>query len=306
MTTRGRFAPSPTGRMHLGNIYTALLSWLAAKSENGEWILRIEDLDPQRSKPEFAIQIEDDLRWLGLRWDEGGNCSEFRQSERSELYAHFFDILQKKSLLYPCFCRRADILASQAPHANDHHGIYAGTCRYLTADERAEKSKTRQPSTRILVPNSDIDFDDLHYGHQQLNLQTSCGDFVIRRADGVFAYQLAVVVDDALMHINQVVRGNDLLASTPQQLYLYQQLGFDTPQFGHLPLLCSDSGERLCKRDKSLDLGELRKHFSAEQIVGKLAFYAGLIDRETPIAPHELIPLFDWQKIPTDNIIIKI
>ena len=301
---RGRFAPSPTGRMHLGNVYTALLSWLAVKSEGGEWILRIEDLDPQRSKTAFASQIEDDLRWLGLDWDAGGNCSSFRQSERAEIYAHYYQILKEKGLIYPCFCSRADIAAAQAPHATDHHGVYAGTCRNLTEKERMERAATRQPAMRLMAPDEEIVFVDGHYGPQCANLQQACGDFVVRRADGVFAYQLAVVVDDALMGVNQVVRGNDLLASTPQQIYLYRLLGFDEPQFFHLPLLCNATGARLCKRDRSLDLGELRKSYSAEEIVGRLAFVANLIDRPESIAPRELVPLFSWQKIPKENIIV--
>lgn len=290
--------------MHLGNVYTALLSWLAAKSQGGEWVLRIEDLDPQRSKSAYAAQIEDDLLWLGLLWDEGGNRTGFRQSERADIYAHYFRLLNEKGMVYPCFCSRADIMAAQAPHATDRHGVYAGTCRHLTDGERRQKAATRTPAMRLIVPDEEIVFDDGHYGMQRANLQTACGDFVVCRADGVFAYQLAVVVDDALMGINQVVRGNDLLASTPQQLYLYRLLGFDAPQFYHLPLLCSASGARLCKRDSSLDLGELRKTCTAEEIVGKLAFLAHLTDREEPIAPRELLPLFDWRKIPHTDIIV--
>lgn len=300
---RGRFAPSPTGRMHLGNIYTALLSWLSVKSVGGEWILRIEDLDPQRSKSTYAEQIEDDLHWLGLPWDEGGYTAGYRQSERADIYEYYFGLLQQKGVIYPCFCSRADIMASQAPHAGEHH-VYAGTCRHLTDTERRKKMSERKPAIRLAVPDQTICFTDGHYGKHCANLKTDSGDFVVRRADGVFAYQLAVVVDDALMHINQVVRGNDLLTSTPQQIYLYRQLGFDVPQFYHLPLLCSASGERLCKRDKSLDLGELRKNFSAEEIVGELAFLAHLIDKKEPVSPQELLPLFDWQKIPHTNIVI--
>ncbi len=301
----GRFAPSPTGRMHLGNVYTALLSWLAAKAEGGEWLLRIEDLDPQRSKTAYATQIEDDLRWLGLPWDKGGNCTDFRQSERTEIYAHYFRQLEQKELIYPCFCSRADIAAAQAPHATDHHGVYAGTCRHLTDDERRQRATVRKPAMRLRIPDEAIAFVDGHYGAQCANLLTACGDFVVRRADGVFAYQLAVVIDDALMGIDQVVRGNDLLASTPQQIYLYRLLGFEVPQFYHLPLLCSASGARLCKRDRSLDLGELRKTLTAEEIIGKLAFWAHLIDRPEPITPHELVPLFDWTKIPHDNLVVE-
>lgn len=321
---KGRFAPSPSGRMHLGNVYSALLSWLSAKSQGGEWVLRIEDLDPGRSRKEYAEQIEDDLRWLGLVWDEGGTQGgpdgPYFQSQRNELYAHYLDVLQKKGLTYPCYCTRADIMATQAPHESDGRIVYAGTCRPKniigaasgTQDARKEKAaqgcdsseKGAAHATRIIVPDEEICFIDRHYGEQRVNLATHCGDFILRRKDGAWAYQLAVVVDDALMGITEVVRGEDLLLSAAQQIFLYKELGFKAPEFCHLPLLCNEAGQRLSKRDKSLDMGELRKTLSAAEIIGQLAFYAGLLPHPEPVSAKELITEFDWKKVPTRSITV--
>lgn len=300
---KGRFAPSPTGRMHLGNIYSALLSWLSVRSQGGAWVLRMEDIDPQRSRPEFAEQIKDDLRWLGLDWDE-----EYTQSERYALYEAHLTRLQQLGLTYPCYCSRADIMATQAPHESDGRIVYAGTCRpaALSTPDRPiptpNYSPNRSPSTRLFVPNEEIAFTDAHYGEQAVNLATHCGDFILRRADGAWAYQLAVVVDDALMGITEVVRGRDLLLSAPQQIYLYRLLGYPVPTFCHLPLLCNEAGQRLCKRDKSLDLGELRQHHSPEEIIGILAYYAGLTEHVETMKASELIEGFRWDKIPTHDI----
>lgn len=310
---KGRFAPSPTGRMHLGNVYAALLSWLSVRSQGGEWVLRIEDLDPQRSKIEFAKQIEDDLRWLGLNWDEGGLASakshkkedSFVQSERGEIYEKYLKILEEHHLTYPCFCSRADILATQAPHESDGRIVYAGTCRGKKIENSSRPPAARPPATRLIVPDKEIAFVDLHYGKQSVNLARHCGDFILRRGDGAWAYQLAVVVDDALMGITEVVRGRDLLLSSPQQIFLHNLLGFTSPQFAHFPLLCNSSGQRLCKRDKNLDLGEIRKTgITPEKIIGKLAFWSKLIDREEPVLPQELISEFAWQKIPKQDITV--
>ena len=302
---KGRFAPSPTGRMHLGNVYSALLSWLSVRSQGGSWVLRIEDLDPQRSRRAFAEQVEDDLRWLGLDWDE-----RYVQSEREALYLEHLNRLAQKGLTYPCYCTRADILATQAPHESDGRVVYAGTCRpkhlegaWLNADAHPSG---RKPATRIVVPDVTISFVDAHYGVQSVNLARHCGDFVLRRADGAWAYQLAVVVDDALMGITEVVRGRDLLLSAPQQIYLYRLLGFEVPVFCHLPLLCNLSGQRLCKRDKSLDLGEIRKSgHSPESVLGRLAFYAGIIDRPEPVSALELVPEFSWGKVPVEDMLVR-
>ena len=305
----GRFAPSPSGRMHMGNVYSALLSWLSARSQNGEWILRIEDLDPQRCKREYAEQLEDDLRWLGLDWDAGGiEDPDYVQSQRGATYEKYLNMLQDQGLTYPCYCSRADILATQAPHESDGRVVYQGTCRPDGTAEKAaiiaEKARNCQhaPATRLKVPDREICFTDGHYGPQSINLARECGDFILRRADGAWAYQLAVVVDDALMGVTEVVRGRDLLLSVPQQLYLYGLLGFQSPSFVHLPLLCNQQGQRLCKRDHSLHMGVLREQYSAPELIGLIACHAGLIDRPDTITAAELIPLFDWGKIPTADI----
>lgn len=314
---KGRFAPSPTGRMHLGNVYSAILSWLSAKSQDGAWVLRIEDIDPQRSRQEFADQLMDDLRWLGMEWDEGP----YYQSQRGTIYEEYLAKLNDLGLTYPCYCTRADILATQAPHESDGRVVYKGTCRpkavnseQLTVNNGplatpkspiTNKSSliiNRAPATRLIVPDEEISFVDNHYGENSINLATHCGDFILRRADGAWAYQLAVVIDDALMGITEVVRGRDLLLSVPQQIYLHRLLGFTPPTFCHLPLLCNQEGQRLCKRDRSLDLGELRKNHTAEEIVGQLAFYAGIIDHKEPASVKELISEFSWKKVPLEDI----
>ena len=310
--TKGRFAPSPSGRMHLGNVYAALLSWLSVKKKGGSWVLRIEDLDPQRCKLEYALQLEDDLRWLGLDWDEGGtenrgDCGPYLQSQRSEIYEEYLNRLHKTGLTYPCTCTRADIMATQAPHESDGRIVYKGTCRPLampnhTVTEYPHSGK--QAATRLYVPDKQISFTDGHYGAQSVNLATHCGDFVLRRKDGAWAYQLAVVVDDALMGITEVVRGRDLLLSASQQIYLYDILSLQTPDFIHFPLLCNNERQRLSKRDKSLDMGILRSHYTPEQIIGKIAYYAGQTDRPEPMNPEELLKIFAWEKVPVNDIII--
>lgn len=295
---KGRFAPSPTGRMHLGNVFSALLSWLSAKSQGGTWLLRIEDIDPQRSKQEYAELIMDDLHWLGLDWDEGP----YYQSERGDIYEHYLKQLTDNGLTYPCYCTRADILATQAPHESDGRVVYKGTCRNL-----APGVKTGPAAIRMKVPSEGkgiLSFTDGHYGMQTIDLTTHCGDFIVRRKDGAWAYQLAVVVDDALMGINEVVRGCDLLLSSPQQIYLAQQLGFATPHFTHLPLLCNKQGQRLSKRDQSLDMAALRTSNTPEEIIGMLAHAAGLQQSNEPITAQELVGEFSWDKIPTNNIIM--
>lgn len=292
----GRFAPSPTGRMHLGNVFCALLSWLSAKSKGGEWRLRIEDLDPGRSRLDFALQLQEDLLWLGLPWD--GEV--VWQSRRSHIYEHYLRQLQEAGLTYPCFCTRADILATQAPHETDGRIVYAGTCRGKILDEM---EKNMPAALRFIVPDEVISFCDGHYGEQQVNLARHCGDYILRRKDGAWAYQLAVVVDDALMGVTEVVRGRDLLLSTLQQLHLYRTLGLNEPRFCHHPLLINENGQRLCKRDLSMDIGYLRdQHFEPSVIIGHLAFRAGILPAPTPALPHDLLPLFDWNRVPKEDI----
>ncbi|MDE6786727.1 MAG: tRNA glutamyl-Q(34) synthetase GluQRS [Muribaculaceae bacterium] len=293
--TVGRFAPSPSGRMHLGNIYTALLSWLSVKSRGGKWILRIEDLDPQRSKMEYARQIEDDLRWLGLEWDEGGidgkgSNGPYLQSQRHHLYEEALVKLKDTGLCYPCTCTRADILATQAPHESDGRVVYKGTCRpSVLPSPFIEKPKA---AVRIAVPDEEITFIDRIKGIQTVNLARHCGDFIVRRGDCAWSYQLAVVVDDALMGVSEVLRGDDLLLSAAQQIYLYNLLGFTPPEFAHVPLVCNEAGIRLSKRDKSLSMEYLRAHHSSEEILGMAAHRAGLIPSSRAITLQELIEVY--------------
>lgn len=305
----GRFAPSPSGRMHLGNLLCGLIAWLSVRSQNGKMILRQEDLDSMRCPLSYARLIEEDLRWFGLDWDEGGlegkgPHAPYLQSRRSDIYQKYLDKLEQKGLLYPCFCSRAQLHAASAPHLEDGQVLYPGTCRRLTPQQVGQKRKTRSPAIRVKVPDRTVGFTDLHYGRVEQNLAARCGDFILRRSDGVFAYQLAVTVDDGLMEVTQVVRGRDLLSSTPRQIWLLQELGFSVPEYGHIPLLLDETGSRLSKRDLSLDLGELRKRFGRpEPILGKLAYAAGLLDRPEPASVKELVSVFSWDKIPKADLL---
>lgn len=260
----GRFAPSPTGRMHLGNIYTAYRSWRSVREHGGRWILRIEDLDPGRSRYEYARQIEDDLMWLGLDWDEGGLDDRgmngpYSQSRRGDIYKTHFDRLCEMGLVYGCQCRRADILATQAPHQSDGRVVYAATCRTLglNPDGRA---------ARLVVPDREVSFADRYFGICTYNLAKDCGDFIIKRADCAWGYQLAVVVDDALMGVTEVVRGADLLLSTAQQIYIYELFGYPVPEFAHLPLIANSEGVRLSKRDAALSMETLRREHTPSSL----------------------------------------
>ena len=312
----GRFAPSPSGRMHLGNVFTALISWLSAKKSGGRWILRVEDLDPQRSRMEYARQIEDDLLWLGLDWDEGGiggkgSNGPYLQSERGNVYEEALRKLTETGLTYPCYCTRADIMATQAPHETDGRVVYAGTCRPRNLGETERRAvdamssarsgmadeTRRERATRLFVPDEEIRFNDRLYGAQSVNLARHCGDFVLRRADGAWAYQLAVVVDDALMGVKEVVRGSDLLLSSAQQIYLYRLLGLEPPEFAHVPLLCNSSGQRLSKRDRSMSMEELRKVYTPSHLIGYMAYVAGILPEPFPISAEGLLPLFSWSAL---------
>ena len=302
---KGRFAPSPSGRMHLGNAWSALLAWLSVRSRGGTVVLRLEDLDPDRCKRSFCDGVEEDLKWLGLDWDEGGSAGgdRYYQSNRSDLYAAALEQLRAKGLLYPCYCTRGQLHAANAPHRSDGEVIYAGTCRNLTEEERREREKTRRAALRICVPEEKIQFADRLQGVYEEQLAEDCGDFILRRSDGVFAYQLAVVVDDALMGVTDVTRGSDLLSSTPRQIFLQRQLGYETPEYCHVPLLCAPDGRRLSKREADLTLEALRESGrKPETIVGRLACAAGLIDRPEPISAAELIPLFSVDRLPKKDI----
>lgn len=291
----GRFAPSPTGIMHAGNVFAALNSWLLAKSQGGKVVLRIEDLDEGRSRKKFADAAMRDFEALGLSWDEGP----FYQHDRQEAYMDAFEKLRRAGLTYPCYCTRAEINAQSAPHGMGEKAVYGGRCRRLSPQERIRleerlASDGRSPSQRLEVPGETVEFDDLYQGRFAQRLDTECGDFVVRRSDGGFAYQLAVVVDDAAQGVNCVARGYDLLVSTPQQIHLQRLLGLDTPQYAHFPLLCAEDGRRLAKRNKDAALDELLAvHGSPEAVLGHVAYIGGLQPEDAPATPEQLLTHFD-------------
>lgn len=292
----GRFAPTPSGRMHLGNVFAFLIAWLSVKSRGGSIVLRMEDLDTQRTSAEFAEFLRSDLRWLGLHWDE----ETAPQSQRSATYDRYFEKLQDERLLYPCYCTRSQLHNVNAPHLSDGTYVYAGTCRNLTTAQRA--AFDRKPAWRVQVPDRVWEFTDLLQGTHIENLATDCGDFVVRRADGVYVYQLAVTVDDGESGVTEVVRGVDLLGSSARQMYLQELFGFSHPTYGHVPLLVAPDGRRLSKRDKDLDLGVLRQNISAEALIGTLAYSAGLLEKPIPISAAELAGEFSWQIMKKQDI----
>lgn len=305
---RGRFAPTPSGKMHIGNALTALLGWLQMRRLNGRYILRIEDIDEHRSRGELVDELIRDLKWLGLDWDEGpgvgGSFGPYVQTERKALYEHALAKLNEARLLYPCYCSRADIAAAaSAPHGLASEGRrYPGTCRHLTKEEAQRKELHKKPSLRMKVPKQAVAFTDEIAGHQIYALEKS-GDFVVRRADAMISYQLAVVVDDALMGITHVLRGADLLDSTPRQLLLYEALGYKPPHFAHVPLIVDAEGKRLAKRNRGLSLSFLRgQGIQPQRIVGWLAWTAGLISSPEPVSPSELVQSFDTARITPEPI----
>ena len=287
----GRFAPTPSGRMHLGNLFSALLAWLSVKSRDGEMVLRMEDLDTQRTSREYARILREDLQWLGLTWDRETPA----QSQRTEVYDRYFDILKEKGLLYPCYCTRSQLHSVNAPHLSDGTYVYPGTCRDLTDAQRA--AMNRAPAWRVRVPDKLWQVEDKIQGHYECNLATDCGDMVVRRADGIYVYQLAVTVDDGLAGVTEVVRGSDLLSSAPRQMYLQELFGFPHPEYAHVPMLLAPDGRRLSKRDRDLDLGALRRNYSPEEIIGTLAHCAGLLAQREPVSLEELRGEFSWKKV---------
>ena len=296
MATVGRFAPTPSGRMHLGNVFAALVAWLSVRHDGGHMVLRMEDMDTQRTSPENAQVLREDLLWLGLDWDQETQP----QSQRSQIYQEYFEKLEAMGLLYPCYCTRSQLHSVNAPHLSDGTYVYTGTCRNLSDAQRA--AFDRAPAWRVQVPDQEWTVDDRIQGTYKENLATHCGDFVVRRADGVYVYQLAVTVDDGLAGVNQVVRGTALLSSAPRQMYLQSLLGFPHPEYAHVPMLLAPVGRRLSKRDKDLDLGYLRTHTTAEKLMGVLACSAGLLDSPTPISARELADVFSFDKIRGDAI----
>ena len=298
--TVGRFAPSPSGKMHLGNLFSFLMAWCSVRAAGGELVLRMEDLDPQRTSAEFAAGIRRDLLRFGLDWDREVPC----QSSRNAAYDEAFSKLEALGLIYPCYCSRAEVHAASAPHLGQSEFVYAGTCRDLTPAQRA--AKTRLPAWRLRVPAEEWTVHDGLQGDYTELLSRDCGDFVLRRADGIYAYQLAVVVDDADNGVTQVVRGRDLLASTPRQLYLFSLLGKPAPIYFHVPLLMAPDGRRLSKRDGDLDLDTLLGRFTPEEIIGALAHAAGLLDRKESISAPELASVFDWRRVRKDDICLTL
>jgi glutamyl-tRNA synthetase len=303
---RGRYAPSPTGELHLGNVRTALVAWLGVRAAGGTFIMRVEDLDPPRIIPGAEQRILEDLRWLGMDWDEGpdvgGPHAPYRQSERYPVFREALATLRASGRLYGCTCSRADLkrLAS-APHAGEEGPVYPGICRgkELAIDTATEPDpRQRSAALRFHVHPGTVCFDDLLAGRYCQEVTEQVGDFVVRRADGLYAYQLAVVVDDGAMGINQVVRGADLLDSTPRQIQLFEALGRPVPTFAHVPLVLNEAGQRLAKRDQATSIRQMREAGVApETVIGILGASLGLFDRPEPLRLSELVSAFTWDRV---------
>lgn len=313
----GRFAPTPSGRMHLGNAFACLLAWLSVRAQNGRILLRIEDLDPLRTGGPHTAALLDDLLWLGLDWDGPSTPGKspgpgydttlklWYQSRRTSFYEKTLARLAAKERVYPCFCSRAQLHAASAPHASDGSYVYSGRCRALPPGQAAARAGAHSPALRLQVPDIDISFEDGVQGLYTENLLQTCGDFILRRSDGVFAYQLAATADDGDMGVTEVVRGRDLLPSAPRQIWLLKTLGYSLPQYCHVPLLLAPDGRRLAKRDRDLDLGVLRqKNKHPQALTGQLAHLAGLLEKPEAVAAADLIKLFNWGKIhKTDRVL---
>jgi glutamyl-tRNA synthetase len=295
--------------MHLGNAWTFLLTWLSVRSQNGRLVLRVEDIDPQRSKAPFTEALLEDLRWLGLDWDEGPDGytqkTSCLQSRRTFFYEEAIARLEDAGFIYPCFCTRSELRnLGSAPHVEDFGAPYPGTCRTLTKEKQSELFKAgRKAALRLRCAETSVSFDDALWGRQYLELAECGGDFALRRSDGVFSYQLAVTVDDALMGITEVMRGRDILPSTPRQVVLQHLLGYPVPKHIHVPLLLDVKGEKLSKRHKSLTLRELRqKGVDAARLNGLLSQMAGINPSGRPVRPEELLPLYSLDKLPVQDI----
>jgi len=300
-TVVGRLAPSPTGTQHVGNARTYLIAWLSARSQGGRVVLRIEDLDGPRVKPGAVETAFNDLRWLGLEWDG----EPMIQTQRLSHYRAAFERLQSMELVYPCTCTRADIeRAASAPHAEHEGPIYPGTCAHRGVADAARLTD-RPYAWRLRVGNDTITFDDRFRGRTSLNLHDIGGDFVVWRSEGIPAYQLAVVVDDAAQGVTEVIRGDDLVPSTPRQLLVYRLLGLPPPSFAHVPLVVRPDGRRLAKRHGDVHLANLRRFgVSPQALLGLLAWSCGWIDRIEPIALTDLVARFGWAAIPHDPFVL--
>ena len=294
----GRFAPTPSGFLHPGNLLCAMLAYLSVRSRGGQCLLRIEDLDKARCPEHLTRQCLSDLDYLGFRWDG----PVLYQSERTKHYEQAFHRLIKTGRVYPCFCSRAQLHVSQAPNRGDTVYVYPGTCRNLTPEQVHQKAAVKQPAYRLHVPDETVTVSDRMQGRYTSCLSNNPGDFILRRADHVYAYHLAVVVDDAESGITEVVRGMDILSATPCQIYLQKLLDYPTPEYTHIPLLVDAHGARLAKRNQAVSLAFLSKRHTRDEITGMLAFAAGLIPEVYPCTLEALIPIFSWSNVPNTDL----
>ncbi len=290
----GRFAPSPTGRLHLGNLRTALIGWLWARSTGGSFLLRFEDLDPAAIRQEHYQTQADDLIALGLEWDH----NPIRQTDRIEIYRDVIRQFVASDAVYPCYCSRREVReATQAPNGPWSHGIYPGTCRSLSAGQRqAKEASGRQPALRLRAESISLGFNDLVSGHHTGIVD----DFVVQRGDGTPAYNLVVMIDDLNDGIDLVVRADDLVDSTPRQLFVARTLRRPPPEYGHVPLVLNEAGDRLAKRDGAVtlpdraDLGQ-----SSAEVLTMLAASLGLAEPDEPVTAQSLVPRFNPGALPT-------
>lgn len=300
---RHRFAPSPSGAMHVGNLRTALAAWLAARADRGTIVLRIEDLDTPRVRAGAEGSIVDDLRWLGLDWDEGpdlgGPFAPYRQSERRALYASALERLRADGLAYACSCSRAEVAAS-APHGPSGETVYGGRCARRSESEVIAEAAAngRSPAWRFRVPADPVEWDDALFGRRVESLGETVGDFVIARSDGITSYQLAVVVDDRAMEITDVWRGADLVPSTARQIALRRALGDERSlRWGHVPLVLAADAAKLSKRNRPETVADLRtKGIAAPRLAALLARSLGLA-APAEAAPRDLVALWDPSRI---------
>jgi glutamyl-tRNA synthetase len=304
----GRLAPSPTGAQHIGNARTYLLAWLSLRSRGGRVLLRMEDIDSPRIKPGADRQALDDLRWLGIDWDEGpdlgGPSAPYVQTERVALYQDALAQLQAQELVYPCTCTRSDVAAAaSAPHVGQEGPIYPGICSTRRVADAAELAG--KPFVwRLRTTDAERTLDDLVAGPQQCNVARELGDFVVFKADGTPAYQLAVVVDDHAMGVTEVLRGDDLLPSAFRQRELYERFGWEAPRFAHVPLVVGPDGRRLAKRHGDTRLAMLREAgVPAERLVGLVAWSCGLQPTPAPVSAHELLPRFNLDCLPREPFV---
>lgn len=295
----GRFAPTPSGEMHAGNLLCAFLAYLSVKSRGGKFLVRIEDLDAARCPRSSAQKILHTLHRLGMDSDE----PPLWQSERTNFYSEKEKALRSVARVYPCFCTRAQLHTARAPRMSDGGVLYNGACRNLTREQTERLRALHSPCERVAVPDCDVTFTDGIAGNVTQNLARECGDFILRRSDGVYAYQFAVAADDGESGVTEVVRGADLLSSAPRQIWLMQLLGYAPPVYYHIPLVCDASGRKLSKSEGDSAM-RLVERMPPESILGALAFAAGLTQKEKPASLNELVREFSWNKVHKDTILL--